>query len=99
MDQFLRSLGADVSLRIRKQYIGYFAGKKSFLTIEVQRQRLLVYLNLDPMNVQPWNDSTMRDVRTIGHFGMGATEYSVRQAEDLDGARAAARLAYEATTS
>jgi predicted transport protein len=99
MDQFLRSLGADVSLRIRKQYISYFAGKKSFLTIEVQRQRLLLYLNLDPTNVQPWNDSMMRDVRTIGHFGMGDTEYSVRQAEHLDGARAAARLAYEATTS
>ena len=99
MDQFLRSLGADVSSRIRKQYVAYFAGKKSFLTIEVQRQRLLLYLNLDPRKVQPWIDSTMRDVRNIGHFGMGDTEYSLRQAAHLDGARALAKLAYEATTS
>jgi predicted transport protein len=99
LDQIGRELGADVTRRIRKQYVGYFAGKKSFFTVEVQRQRVLVYLNLDPTTVESWDDSTMRDVRNIGHFGMGDTEYSVRQAAHLDGARALIKLAYEATTS
>lgn len=98
LDQFGRELGADVSRRIRKQYVAYFAGKKSFFTIEIQRQRVLVYLNLDPTTAQPWDESTMRDVTNVGHFGMGNTEYSVRQAAHLDGARTLIKLAYEATT-
>ncbi len=98
LDKFGREQGADVTRRIRKQYIGYFAGKKSFFTIEVQRQRLLLYLNLDPTTVQPWDESTMRDVTNIGHFGMGNTEFSVKQATHLDGARALIKQAYAATS-
>jgi predicted transport protein len=98
LDQNGRKLGADVTRRIRKHYVGYFAGKKSFFTIEVQRQRLLVYLNLDPTKLE-LDQSTMRDVRNIGHFGMGDTEYSVRQAADLEGARDLIKRAYEATSS
>jgi predicted transport protein len=99
LDQFGRELGADVTRRVRKQYVGYFAGKKSFFTLELQRQRVLAYVNLDPATLQPWDASTMRDVSNIGHFGMGATEYSVRQATDLDGARAVIKFAYDATTA
>jgi predicted transport protein len=99
LDKFGRDQGADVTRRIRKQYIGYFAGKKSFFTIEVQRQRLLLYLNLDPSTAQPWDEGTMRDVTDIGHFGMGNTEYSVKQATDLDGARALIKNAYAATSA
>jgi predicted transport protein len=99
LDQFARELGADVSRRIRKQYVGYFAGKKSFFTLEVQRQRVLVYLNLDPTTAKPWDGNTMRDVTNIGHFGMGDTEYSVRQAAHVDAVRALIKLAYEMTTS
>ena len=58
----------------RKQYFGYFRGKRSFFTIEVQRQRLLLYLSLDPATAKPWNDEVMRDVREIGHYGMGDVE-------------------------
>ena len=99
LDKLGREHGADVTRRIRKQYIGYFAGKKSFFTIEVQRQRLLLYLNLDPTTVQPWDKGTMRDVTNIGHFGLGNTEYSVKQVSDLDGARALIKQAYAATSA
>jgi predicted transport protein len=97
-DEFARSLGADVSRRIRKFYVGYFAGKRSFLTIEVQRQRLILYLNLDPTETKPWNTEAMRDVRKIGHYGMGDTEYSLRSTAQLDEAKAVIRKAYEKTT-
>ena len=95
IDEYGRSLGADVSRRIRKQYFGYFRGKRSFFTIEVQRQRLLLYLSLDPATARPWNDEAMRDVREIGHFGMGDVEYSLRRAENVDEARELIKLAYD----
>ena len=84
IDEYGRSLGADVGRRIRKQYFGYFRGKRSFFTIEVQRQRLLLYLSLDPATAKPWNDEAMRDV-----------EYSLRRAENVDETRQLIKLPYD----
>jgi predicted transport protein len=60
--------------------LGYFRGKRSFFTIEVQR--LLLYLSLDPATAEPWNDEAMRDVREIGHCGIGDVEYSTTQSRE-----------------
>ena len=98
IDEFIRGLGPDVSRRIRKQYIGYFAGKgkqKSFCTVETQRRRVLVYLGLDPTKTQPWNESAMRDVRKVGHFGMGDVEYSIRPDADLKEVKILIRQAFQ----
>lgn len=39
----------------------------------------------------------MRDVREIGHQGMGDTEYSLRTPAQLDEAKALIKRAYEQT--
>ena len=80
---------------MRKQYVGYFRGKRSFFTIEIQKRRLLIYLSLDPETVQPWSDEAMRDTSEIGHYGMGDLEYSVRAVEQLNELRALAKTAYD----
>lgn len=94
VDEFGRSIGPDVTRRIRKFYVGYYAGKRSFCTIEVQRKRLIVYFNLDPTTASPWNENAMRDVREIGHFGMGDTEYSLRTPSQLGEVKALLPKAY-----
>lgn len=95
MDEYGRSLGADVTRRIRKLYVGYFRGKRSFFTLETQRQRIIVYLSLDPSTIRDaWNDDLMRDVTDIGHFGMGNTEYSLRAADQVREVQALLALAY-----
>ena len=53
IDEFARSLGADVSPRIHKFYVGYYAGRRFFLTLKVQPQRLILYLALDPKVATP----------------------------------------------
>lgn len=73
LDSHAKSLGGDVTSRSRKFYIGYFRGKRSFTTIEIQQGRVLVYLALNPATAQTWNKDVMRDVLNIGHFGMGNT--------------------------
>jgi len=96
LDEYGRSLGADVTRRIRKQYVGYFRGKKSFFTLETQRQRVILYLSLEPSAIQDlWSHDAMRDVTEIGHFGMGNTEYSMRDVEQVAEVRRLIRLAYE----
>jgi predicted transport protein len=98
VDEFGRSFGADISRRIKKFYVGYFAGKRSFFTVEIQRQRLILYLNLDPTATTPWNEKAMRDVREIGHYGMGDTEYALRTSAQIDEAKALVKEAYERTS-
>jgi predicted transport protein len=97
VDAHGQSLGGDVTRRIRKFYVGYYAGSKerSFFTAEVQRQKIWIYLSLDPTTAQPWNDAVMRDVREIGHYGMGDTEYVLRKPEQLDEVKALIRQAYD----
>jgi predicted transport protein len=74
---FGMALAPDVTRRIRNQYIGYFRGKRSFFTVELQKQRVVAYLSLTVETAQPWNPEAMRDANAIGHFGMGDIEYSV----------------------
>jgi predicted transport protein/predicted type IV restriction endonuclease len=95
VDEFARSLGADVTRRIRKFYIGYFGGKRSFVTVEIQRKRLILYLSVPPTTASPWNNEVMRDVREIGHYGMGDTEYSLHAPGQLDEAKALIKAAYD----
>lgn len=96
LNAFGLALGGDVTRRIRKQYIGYFRGKRSFFTVELQHQRALVYLSLDPASVKPWNGDIMRDATEIGHFGMGDTEYSLRTVDQLDEIKEQIQTAYDA---
>lgn len=98
LDKYAFTLGPDVSRRIRKQYVAYFRGKRSFFTAETQRQRIVVYLGLDPKAWQPWNENTMRDATGIGHFGMGDLEYSLRASDQLEEVHHLAKVAYEANS-
>lgn len=86
---------ADVTRRIRKFYVGYFRGKKSFFAAEPQKLRLWIYSVLDPGKTQPWNGEAMRDVTSIGHFGMGDTEYSLASEDQLDELRERIQAAYD----
>ena len=58
-----------------------------------------LYLSLDPATAKPWNDEAMRDVREIGHYGMGDVEYSLRRAENVDETRQLIKLAYDGATA
>lgn len=98
LNAFASALGGDVTRRIRKQYIAYFRGKRSFFTVELQHQRVLVYLSLDPASAKPWNAEAMRNATEIGHFGMGDTEYSLRTVDQLDEVKDLIQAAYDART-
>ncbi|MEA2463958.1 MAG: putative type restriction endonuclease [Acidobacteriota bacterium] len=97
LDAFAMNLGPDVSRRERKFYVGYFAGKRSFFTAELQKARIWVYLNLDPESDVPWVEGSMRDVRTVGHYGMGDTEFNLHDPAQLDPLKTLVQTAYERT--
>jgi predicted transport protein len=94
---FGMALAADAR-RIRKQYIAYFRGKRSSFTVELQKQRVLIYLSLNVDTAQPWNPEDMRDAKAIGHFGMGDVEYSLTSTDQLEEIRAFIKVAYETSS-
>lgn len=94
LDAFGTGLGPDVERRVLKYYIGYFAGKRSFFTMELQRAKINAYVSLDPAQVKPWSSEAMRDVTKIGHFGLGKTEYALQSPGQLSELEALIKVSY-----
>jgi predicted transport protein len=88
VDTFAAALGPDVTRRPTTHYVGYFAGKKSFFTMEVQKAKIWVYLSLPPVA------DRMRDASNIGHFGMGDTEFRLASLTDIPSLHELIRMSY-----
>ena len=54
VDGYASALGSDVSRRVRKLYIGYYRGKRSFCTTELQKGRIRLDLSLNRETASPW---------------------------------------------
>jgi predicted transport protein len=93
-DSHAMALGEDVQRRPVKQYIGYFAGKRSFFTLEIQKTKIYAYISLPPSEAKPWNAEDMRDVTKIGHYGMGDSEFVLRAADQLPRLKALIEQSY-----
>ena len=84
--------GEDVSERVTKLYLAY-KRTRNFASIVPKSNELLLYLRLNPDEVE-LTDS-MRDVRTIGHWGTGDLEIRIRRIEDVTLAEPLIAQAYE----
>ena len=80
---YAMALGPDVTQRVAKYYVGYYAGKKSFFTMKPQTAKISVYLSLPANEAQPWTAAEMRDVSNIGKHGLGETEFDLRSPDQL----------------
>jgi predicted transport protein len=83
VDSYASALGEDVQRRPVKLYIGYYAGKHSFFTLELQKTKIYAYIAIPPSDAKPWDATDMRDVTKIGHYGMGDTEFVLRSSDQL----------------
>jgi len=94
IDAYAMALGDDVRRRPVKYYIGYFVGKRSFFTLELQKTKIYAYISLLPDEAKPWEPSEMRDVRKIGHYGMGETEFVLHTSEQMARLRRFLEMSY-----
>ena len=94
---FMLALGDDVQLTAMKQYFA-FKRIKNFACVEVhpQSKKLLVYVKVNP-DATTLESGFSRDVRTIGHFGTGDLELTIKSAGDLDRAKQYIEKSYEAS--
>ncbi len=87
------SLGDDVQRKELKLYVA-FKRLKNFATVVPQKNRLLLYLHLDPSKVIPMPQMG-QDVSQKGHWGTGDLELSLSSQADLDSAKPLILMAYE----
>lgn len=93
LEGYALSLGDDVQRKDLRLYVA-FKRLKNFMTVVFQKDRLVVYLRLDPDAVAQ-RAGFSRDVRQIGHWGTGDLELSVATAEDLEQSKPLIAMAYE----
>ena len=82
---FIVGLESSVEERPRKYYIAYKT-TQNFVTIEVQKKKLMLFLKLNPSDLGKL-PSNARDVTNIGHFGTGDLELAVRSEKDVEHAK------------
>lgn len=93
LEDYVTSLGDDVQRKELKLYVA-FKRLKNFATVVLQKNKLVVYLHLDPASVQPL-PAIARDVSDCGHWGTGDVELAISSPADLDVAKPLIRFAYE----
>lgn len=92
-EDYIQSLGDDVLRKELKLYVA-FKRLKNFATIVLQKNKMLLYLHLNPDHLRslPANG---RDVRNCGHWGTGDLELPLSSMEDLEQVKDLVRQAYE----
>ena len=93
VQEFMMGLDPSMEEAPKKLYVAYRT-TQNIVCMEVQKQKLLLFLKLDPKKV-PGPKGLARDVSDIGHFGTGDLEVTIRTAADLEAAKPFLVRAYE----
>ncbi|WP_137936505.1 DUF5655 domain-containing protein [Chitinivorax sp. B] len=92
VEAYIFSLGDDVQRKELKLYYAY-RRLRNFATIALQKGQLLIYLHLNPEEVEL--PSNGRSVKGVGHWGTGDVELRVTNSTELDLAKPLILKAYE----
>lgn len=92
---FIEALGDDVQSKELKYYIA-FKRLRNFACVEVhpQSRNILVFVKVNPDQITLEPGFT-RDVRSIGHFGTGDLEITIRSDDDLKKVEDLIRQSYD----
>ena len=93
IDEFILGLDPAMEQVPKKLYVAYRISK-NITCMEVQHQKVLLFLKLDPKKVTG-PPGISRDVSSIGHFGTGDLEITIKSLDDLESAKPFIRMAYE----
>lgn len=93
VQDFVLSLDSAIEEAPKKHYIAYKVSQ-NILCMEVHRQRLLLYLKVDPKQLGTLPDNA-RDVSEIGHYGTGDLELSIGSEDDVHKAKPYIEMAYQ----
>lgn len=79
---YILGLDDNISIKPTKLYVGFNRGRKSIVSIKLQKKSLIVWINADPKIL---NDSKkiIKDVTNIGHHGNGNSQINISNSNDI----------------
>lgn len=93
LEDYVISLGDDVQRKELRLYLA-FKRLKNFATVVAQKNRLVLYLHLNPKELGSL-PAIGRDVSEQGHWGTGDLEVSLAAQTDLETAKPFIQMAYQ----
>ena len=93
LHDYIMSLGDDISENRLKLYAAY-KKIKNVICLEIRVKSIMVYLRLNPSDIEVV-DGFCRDVSTIGHWGTGDVELTVKNEADFNKAKDYILKAYQ----
>ena len=89
---FIESLGDDIASNQLKLYLAY-KKVQNMVCIEIYNKQIILFLKLNPETVELENGFT-RDMRSIGHYGTGDLQITIKNAADFEKAKPLLQKAY-----
>lgn len=94
ISEFILSLDSTIEEVPKKHYIAYKMSQ-NITCIQLRRERLRLFVKLNPKQVEAPKQLNPRDMRKTGHPGTGDLELSVRDPEDLELVKPLLEQAYQ----
>lgn len=82
---FIESLGDDIVSNQLKLYLAY-KKVQNRVCVEIYNKQIILFLKLNPETVELENGFT-RDMRSIGHYGTGDLQITIKNAADFEKAK------------
>lgn len=82
---FIESLGDDIVSNQLKLYLAY-KKVQNMVCVEIYNKQIILFLKLNPETVELENGFT-RDMRSIGHYGTGDLQITIKNAADFEKAK------------
>ena len=92
---YIESLGDDVVANQLKLYLAY-KKVQNIVCIEVYSKQIILYLKLHPESVK-LEEGFTRDMRSVGHYGTGDLQVTIKNANDFEKSKPLIERAYNET--
>ena len=93
IQEFILSLDPGIAENPKKFYVGYKTSQ-NIVCFEVKTQKVTLYIKLEPKKLIPL-PAIARDVTSIGHYGTGDLEITVKNEADFEVAKQYIEMAYK----
>lgn len=82
LKEYILGLDDNITLKPTKLYIGFNRGRKSIVSIKLQKKSLVLWINTEPNTL---NDpkNIIKDVTNIGHHGNGNSQINISDTENI----------------
>ena len=94
IQEFILGLDPSIEEAPKKNYIAYKTSQ-NIICMKIQRNRVVLYVKLDPKEVDVPLELHPRDMTNTGHYGTGDLELSVKTENDLELVKPILELAYQ----